>query len=915
MPNFTLSHKPSRCENCPLHCQTSNPYVPTEVVFPSTEAQEKGTVDVLFVGEHPSKIDYRYDLPFAGKSGNVFRREISRISRGKLTFAFSNVVRCPPIDEEGKVRKLTKAELNLCTAYVRADIKQLKPRIIVLMGNAALQMLNPDKQDLLWSKGSVSAARAQSKLARNIQWFTTYDHRSKGTSHLAMADVKRALEAALGIENKLGRLGDYKIVKTIEQFDWLKNHIIHELGPGDKVAFDTETTSLNRVGPNKLLTVQFAWDDHTGWVVPYQHPETPFLPHEIQHIKEGLREIFTTKESTYDYIVPFNAQFDVGILQRFLEFYEPGPKILCALFAMYLLDENRAQGPSGGYSLKGLALELLGFTHYTQEMLERRQGKLDTASLDFTARYGGMDAYVTYRLIDKLLEMAGDYKENLIRFATRWYGRVARAVPVMERNGLYIDQDTLISLQSESSPILSRMAEVQGQLYALPEVKAANKRINGQDSRTKGMRPLFKRTPWLFSMTKKDHLLSLFFDELGLKPVGYGNEKTDKYPKGIPSIDKAFYSEHQGVEAVDMVGEYVKLRKLSTSYVKNLLDFLANDPDMQDGRIRPQLQFTRTVTTRVASKNPNTQQLPGGKSKNEKAIKSLISAPPGSLVCEVDVKQAEVRVWAAISDDTQFIKLFEQMKEAQLDYRAHPTPEMKKKVELECDIHRKVASIMFKCSLADVDSMQRQAAKGIGFGAIFGQGAPALAQRLKCSVSEAEELSAKFLQEFKHAYSWLTDIEVFGERHGYVVDLFGRRRHLHEEFAHKSQGVRNRAKRQSRNSPIQGSSSNIVVHTICNLQDYIIRENLNWKLINMVHDAVVQELLFDQALIAVPKTIEIMEDLSTLQEAFGFKMKVPWEMDAKLGVAWGNCHDWDPAEPLEPIVEKIQEEQRLLLAA
>jgi len=298
----------------------------------------------------------------------------------------------------------------------------------------------------------------------------------------------------------------------------------------------------------------------------------------------------------------------------------------------------------------------------------------------------------------------------------------------------------------------------------------------------------------------------------------------------------------------------------------------------------------------------------------------MFRAAPGHMIFEADYSQAEVRWWAQISGDTEYAAVFERMRSLRLDHYAHPeNEELAKKVITECDVHRQVASLMFRVALEEVTKHQRQAAKNITFGSIYGQTCMALARALGIEESEAEELQKKFLYKFKHAAQWLFDIEAFAEKHLYVDNAFGRRRHLDEEFNSGIKGIINRGKRQARNSPIQGSSSDMMVFSGCYVQDYVMENDKPWKLENLVHDAMLIEVPMDLDVLtdAVRSVERMMVDMEPLKEVWGINMIVPMEVEVKAGIRWGHCTTWDSKHTLEDILldckkQAIAEGQRLV---
>lgn len=914
MRRLTYKQANPRCSQCPLGA-TNRCYIGTDVYTDSTPGTTP-EVDVLFVTDYPTYEDDIQRLPMMGDGGRAVRTHIETTGGG-VRYAFAHVVRCRAKGDDKKWRAPSPQEVDICGQHILDDIRTLKPRVVVLMGAITLMSVNPDPLDTTWASGAVmDARRGGPKVIDGITYVPMPSPNqmvSKPAQRgLILGDISRALVVARGTADQFSAKGRSVLIGTIPEFKEFKDHILHGLTSEDSVALDTETLNLNRIGENKVLTWQFAWDFDTGYVVPFDHGKSPWSPHELETIiKPGLREIFTAPASFQDWVT-HSGTFEVDKAQRFLGIYRFQRPIFDTLFGAYTMDENRVlydtgqkrgKGKGKGYgplSLKTLAPEFLGFFHYSAEAdaLEARNAGL-LGMLDFQklVEYGGMDAYVTLRLRHRILEMAGKYAPALYRFTTKWFSRAIPMSPYIERNGIFVDRKQLKVLQSEDSPILKRTEEVRELLYALPETIAANAAIQKRDGRTAGMEALFGEAPRMFQINKKEHVVELFLNQLRLSPLELG-KPTKNYPDGEPSIDAAFYKEYGAqvvpppYPAVAYISEFKGLEKLRTSYLNSIQNFLDQHPDMQDNRVRASLLWTRTVTNRVSQKDPNNSQLPRADNPYKRSIKALYRAPPGFCLMEADYSQAEIRWWAQLADDREYAKMFSIMNEMRLELAANPhNEELKKRVELECDVHKMSAAIMYRKPIAEITKGERQEVKSLVFGAIYGQHINTLAQILKISPDEAQSLQDRFFGKVRHAAQWLQDIEQFALRHGYVADAFKRRRHLRQELDSADKGVASRALRQARNSPVQGSSSNMMVLAACNIHDQIIEEKRPVKLLNLVHDAMLVEVPL--RLSAIQSTATLMETemirADHLKEDWKIDLILPFEVEFKVGISWGHA--------------------------
>lgn len=913
-----LRHDQDYCYGCPLskdqrHFTT---YLPTDVYYSDTQSDgETPVVDVLVVGETPSVSEDRIGFPFAGAAGSDIKNALSRA--GVENYAIVNGVRCRCTDSKGKHREPSIEELSACKNYLLKDIEMLSPKAIVLAGTLPVRMLGEDPS---WKNKSAHALKGHAYTTKDgvTQLVTinpNYYLRSEDAVERRrfFRHISSLKQILTGKETKWSREGEVKLITTLPEFDEYIDHLQYECSR--PVAFDTETKNLNMVAKNKLATVQFSDDPDLGYVIPIDHWDTPFKDKESRiHIKKRLNRLFSDPNTKIPFWVMHNYPFDIHKVLRHLKVKKQPPKLVIdTQFLAYLEDENQAGGDdesSGGYNalrLKDLVRELLGFRVYDTELTDAMAarsgasgGSLWDLDFDTLARYGGTDAYVTLRLFYFYQRRLKDQGyTTALKFAHRWYGRTAYPLLKMSENGFPLDTDQLAYLRSEESPIISRLAEIPKLIYATKEAKEANRVLLGSDARTKGMRPLFGKSPWALDISKKKHRIHLFVDACGLEPLSHGKD-------GTAGINKAYFDHYKNHDIIKLYQEYSGLYKLSTSYLNSVDGLLVSKPDnVADGKIHANFHLMRTVTGRASSSNPNLQQLPKGDKWTAKAhIRSLYGVDYGRMILEADYGQAEVRWWAQISGDKAYAKLFHEMKALRDLYKKTGDLDLKTRVGLECDIHKKVASIMFQCSLSDVTSAMRKKAKSLCFGSIFGQHYKTLASILSITPDEAQDLQNTFIQEFERAGRWLTDVEVQAMQTGIVTTPMGRVRHLADVYA-RDEGSGNR---RARNSPIQAASSDTTALAAWRMQRIIEEEKLPFRMINCVHDAITLDIPLDYDMLA--RGVYLMDHCMVnvegfLKEEFGIDMIVPMEVDYDIGIRWGHLLNFDGVERnLKPIFDK-----------
>jgi len=919
-----LKHEPQFCSGCPLRKNTQKKtlYIPTEINYRDTQEDGKPKIDVLIVAETPGFNEDYQGRPLVSDAGIEIHNAIEKAGLGATT-AYTTAVRCRPTDGN-KNRPPILEEIAACKNYVLMDINYLQPKVVVLVGNVAVQALCPNPE---WKDKKINAIKGEVYAKDGITYLvtvnpSTYLHSNSYIEKKRFEDSIKSINRILSGEQQVyARKGTVQFLGTLAEVkdfvDLVKTMPLNNYDNVPGIGYDTETRNLNRYAANELISMQFALDNNIGFFIPVNHPESPFKGDLVDKLRDLLIDLFTFN-APFEYWIAHNGLFDLWRALHFLKIKRLAKRIIDTLYVEYLRDENQrsndedAEG-AGGFSridLKTLSRDKLAFYHYDPYVLEARKqpdglwnlplyesGKRVSRLVD----YGGMDSYVGRRLLCHQVVDLGDYSEAAMRLALKWDARVSHLYAKMEKNGIYADRQQLDFLGSEKSPIITRLKEIPTEILDTPEGKKANKIALQRDPKTSGMKPLFGKTPIIWNIAKKAHRQALLIDACGLEPVGFGKDKV------TPSIDKAFYQHHKDNPLVQKMQEFTGLEKLRTSYVNSVIRELDNSEDNKvDGRVHAHFHSTRTVTGRGATTDPNLGQVPRNDNHAKAMIKSMYGADLGRMIIEADYAQSEVRWWAQISGDEEFAALFHRMKAKRMAYLANPTPELAKEVKLHCDVHRQVASIMHQITLEEVTKPLRQGAKNLTFGSLYGQHHTTLAGILGITKEKALELQNTFVKQFTRAGNWLTEIENFAVKNLYVDSPFGRRRHLEPMFRINEQA----AKRRARNSPIQAASSDTMFLAACRFQEWLEDNNLDHiiRIVNTVHDAIILDVPIDYDIVhlAITNLERCMVDINDfLYAEFGIKMIVPMESDFKMGKRWGHCFDLDAAGS-NVLVDKIR---------
>lgn len=419
------------------------------------------------------------------------------------------------------------------------------------------------------------------------------------------------------------------LVDTYAKFSAL----LQKLKEQPYIAIDTETANLNRV-KNKLLTIQFAYNSRVGYVIPFQHFETPFDKNDLDRMKDELRNFFEG-DNKNKYHIYTNAQFDLTVLRNSLGvrfFYN---KLWDIFAGEYSIDENfkvlNTTLKYWYYSLLNIATFYGCDIYHQTEFGKEHRTTIETAPLNQALlTYCALDVTVplAIHLCQKEIAKRLDYPEYE-SIVTDQIGDMLQNFSCMEYTGIEVDVDYLFMLKGKDSAISKEIMKQESEILATKAAQKANDILiknSGVPSRG-----LFggKAKPQLLSLRKKEHLDLLFFDALNLQQKDVGKS-------GKKKIDSAFQKKYSDVPEVKMFTELSQAKKLSSAYVNQMLKFWDTIEDFRgDRRIRANYSFVAVITGRISASKPNLQQIPS-RSVLGKTIKRLFVASKGRLFIKAD---------------------------------------------------------------------------------------------------------------------------------------------------------------------------------------------------------------------------------------------------------------------------------------
>ncbi len=447
-----------------------------------------------------------------------------------------------------------------------------------------------------------------------------------------------------------------------------------------------------------------------------------------------------------------------------------------------------------------------------------KQVTFDKVPLDKARDYAAEDADVTMQLWARL-------KPRLVpERVTTMYETIERPlIPVllsMESAGIKVDA---LKLKGLSADFEKRLAELEGEIH----------KIAGRE----------------FNVGSPKQLGEILFDEQKL-PGGKRNKNGSWATDASVLEDLAA----QGHPLPVKILEHRQLAKLKGTYT----DALVRQVDAKTGRVHTSYHMTGAATGRLASTDPNLQNIPV-RSEEGRKIRQAFIAETGYKLLSADYSQIELRLLAHVAD----------------------IPALKEAFARGDDIHAITASEMFGVPVKGMDPLMRRRAKAINFGIIYGISAFGLANQLGIGQQEAKEYIAKYFQRYPGIRDYMERTKDYARKHGYVLTPFGRKIHL--RYIHdKSQGMRAFAERAAINAPLQGGGADIIKRAMIRLPAALTTANLKARMLLQVHD----ELLFE-----VPeKELDKTRDVTRKIMESAASLTVPLVVDTGVGDNWAAAH-------------------------
>ena len=602
---------------------------------------------------------------------------------------------------------------------------------------------------------------------------------------------------------------NYKLIDQIDELDeW-----IHEAEENGEFAIDTETTSLD---PHQAELVGISISTKIGKAcyIPISHTSGKCI--DKKKVINKLRPILEDQSIKK---IGQNIKFD------YIIFYHNGVNLNSledTMLISYVLDAGKNR-----HNMDTLSEIHLGHKPISYKDLVgtgKKQINFKDVDIKKALEYAAEDADITLRLY-KILKTNLN-KEKLLNIYEIFEKPMIKILGGMEISGIKVDDKFL--------KILSKKFE---------------KKIKDLEQK------IFKISKKEFNIASPKQLGEILYNELKISTL----KKTKKGSFATSASvleDLAF----KGNELPKLVLDWRQISKLKNTYSDSLQEHI----NPKTKRVHTSFLLAATTTGRLASSDPNLQNIPI-KTEDGKEIRKSFIAERGKKLISADYNQIEMRILADLAD----------------------VKELKKAFKNNQDIHSLTASQIFNCDIKKVNADMRRKAKAINFGIIYGISQYGLAKQIMVSNQEAQEFLNSYFLRFPEIKDYMNKTIKFCRKSGYVNNIFGRRSHI-SGINDKNFNVRNFQERAAINAPIQGSASEIMRLAMIRLnKKFEQTKNNQCKMLLQIHD----ELIFEIPINEEKNLVKlIINEMASVKDSDLHTFSTPLTVDVNTGENWGILH-------------------------
>tara|TARA_B100000965_G_scaffold371347_1_gene360183 strand:- start:569 stop:3343 length:2775 start_codon:yes stop_codon:yes gene_type:complete len=601
----------------------------------------------------------------------------------------------------------------------------------------------------------------------------------------------------------------YYLIKEEEEVkEWLD--LAEENG---EFAIDTETNSLDPHQAN-LVGISLSYEIGSACYIPLAHKNYKNLEEvKILKILKNYLEDRSIKKIgqniKFDYIIFNKRGIDMNSIED-------------TMLMSYTLDAGKNRHN----------MDLLSEIHLGHKTIKfkdlvgtgKKQINFSEVDVNIAKDYAAEDADITYRLYKIFLKSLKS--ENLLNIYEIFEKPLIKILAKMEINGIKLDEKFLKKISIKF-----------------------DKKIQNLEKQ------IFKITKKEFNIASTKQLGEVMYNDL--KIASLKKTKKGSFATSASVLEDLVFKGH---EFPKLVLDWRQSSKLKNTYS----DALPEHINKNTNRVHTSFLLAATTTGRLASSDPNLQNIPI-KTEEGKDIRKAFIADPSKRLISADYNQIEMRILADLADVKDLKKAF---------------------INNE-DIHSLTASQVFGIEMKKITTEMRRKAKAINFGIIYGISQYGLAKQISVSNNEAEEFLNSYFLKFPEIKDYMANTIKFCRKSGYVSNIFGRKTHI-SGINDKNFNIRNFQERAAINAPIQGSASEIMRLAMIRLsKDNYLNKNTNFKILLQIHD----ELIFEVDEKQVGKISKIIKDIMTsVKDSEHHSFSIPLSVDINSGTNWGELH-------------------------
>ena len=617
-------------------------------------------------------------------------------------------------------------------------------------------------------------------------------------------DIVKTDEKQKAIDRK-----KYYLITNLDEIDsWIK-----EAEEAGEVAVDTETSSLD---PHQADLIGISLSSKIGKAcyIPVGHKSKKNIDKE-----QTLKKLKPLLEDPSIKKIGQNIKFD------FIVLFKHGIKITSmedTMLMSYVLDSGKNRHNMD--TLSEIHLNHKPIAYKDLVGTGKKEINFSFVDLEKAKDYAAEDADVTFRLYKKFNKSLKD--EKMINIYETFEKPMIKILADMEIEGIKIDNDFLKTLSSKFG---KKIEKIQREVYKISKKE--------------------------FNIASPKQLGEILYNDLKISDL----KKTKKgsFATSASVLEDLAFKGHKFPQ---LVLDWRQISKLKNTYSDTLPEHI----NPKTKRIHTSFLLAATTTGRLASSDPNLQNIPI-KSEDGKDIRKAFIAEKGLSLISADYNQIEMRILADLAD----------------------VKELKKAFRNNEDIHSLTASQIFNIGINKVNEDQRRKAKAINFGIIYGISQYGLAKQINVSNQDAEEFLNAYFAKFPEIKLYMDKTIKFCRKSGYVNNIFGRKSHF-ININDKNYNVRNFQERAAINAPIQGSASEIMRLAMIRLDKRLKEQkNKKTKMLLQIHD----ELIFETSKEEVKRISKIIiEEMSSVVKSEHHSFSIPLTVDLNIGDNWGELH-------------------------